>query len=130
MTRKPLFTCLLGLILLQISINTYSQISDPEVLLEHYLDKGDMQSMEKIKEQFPESAYHHFCESYDLLNINNKKAKELAEALIREYPDHALGYFALGTVYGNGLGEYSTALIQFNKSIDLDPQFPISWLNK
>ena len=26
--------------------------------------------------------------------------------------------------------EYSTALIQFNKSIDLDPQFPISWLNR
>jgi len=130
MTRKPLFTCLLGLILLQISINTYSQISDPEILLEHYLDNGDMQSMEKIKEQFPESAYHHFCESYDLLNINNKKAKELAEALIREYPDHALGYFALGTIYGNGLGEYSTALIQFNKSINLDPQFPISWLNR
>lgn len=130
MTRKPLITCLLGILLLQISLIVYPQISDPEVLLEHYLETGDSKSLEKIKGQFPESAYHHFCDSYDLLDIDNIKAKELAEALIREYPDFALGYFALGTVYGSGLEEYSTALIQFNKSIDLDPQFPISWLNR
>lgn len=130
MTRKPLNTCLLGLLLLQISVIVYPQISDPEILLEHYLETGDTRSMEKIKGQYPESAYHHFCDSYDLLDIDNNKAKDLAEALIREYPDFALGYFALGTIYGSGLGEYSTALIQFNKSIDLDPQFPISWLNR
>ncbi len=130
MTRKPLYTCLLGLLQLQISVIAYAQISDPEILLEHYLETGDTRSMEKIKGQYPESAYHHFCDSYDLLDIDNNKAKELAEALIREYPDFALGYFALGSIYGSGLGEYSTALIQFNKSIDLDPQFPISWLNR
>jgi tetratricopeptide (TPR) repeat protein len=130
MTRKPLNTCLLSFILLQVTMLTYAQISDPEVLLEHYLETGDTRTMEKIKEQFPESAYHHFCDSYDLLQVNSKKAKELAEALIREYPDFALGYFALGTIYGNALGQYSTALIQYNKSIDLDPKFPNSWLNR
>jgi tetratricopeptide (TPR) repeat protein len=130
MTRIPLITYLFGFLLLQISINTYPQISDPEVLIKHYLEEGDIRSMEKIKEQFPESSYHHFCDSYDLLNVNNTKAKESAEALIREYPDFALGYFALGAIYANGLGQYSTALIQFNKSIDLDPQFPTSWLNR
>jgi len=129
MTRKPLFAFLLGL-LLHISMVTYPQVSNPEVLLQHYLEYGDIETMERIKEQFPESAYHHFCDSYDLLNVDNKKAKELAETLIREYPEFALGYFALGTIYGSGLGQYSTALIQFNKSIDLDPQFPISWLNR
>jgi len=130
MTRKPLFTFLFGLLLLQISIITYPQKSDPEILLERYLETGDSKSLETIKEQFPESAYHHFCDTYELLHVNDQKAKELAEALIREHPDFALGYFALGTIYGNGLGQYSTAIIQFNKSIDLDPQFPISWVNR
>lgn len=130
MTRKPLLYFLLGLLLFQIPPVTYSQVSDPGILLEHYLLNGDIESMEMIKEQFPESSYHHFCDSYNLLHKDNKKAKELAEALIRDYPDFALGYFALGAIYGSGLRQNSTALIQFNKSIDLDPQFPLSWLNR
>jgi tetratricopeptide (TPR) repeat protein len=130
MTIKSLTTCLLTFLLLQISMITFPQESDPEVLLERYLEMGDIESKEEIKELFPESAYHHFCETYELLSVNDKKAKELAEALIREHPDFALGYFALGTIYGNGLGQYSTAIIQFNKSIELDPQFPRSWLNR
>lgn len=130
MTRKPVTACLLSLLLLQISITSSAQKSDPEILLEHYLETSDIESREAIKEQFPESAYHHFCDSYELLHVNDQKAKELAEALIREHPDFALGYFALGTIYGNGLGQYSTAIIQFNKSIDLDPEFSRSWLNR
>ena len=130
MTRIPLITCLLGFLMLQNTMISYAQDTDPEILLERYLDKGDIRSMEAIKEQFPESAYHHFCDSYELLHVNDQKAKELAEALIREQPDFALGYFALGTIYGNGLGQYSTAIIQFNKSIDLDPEFSRSWLNR
>lgn len=130
MTQKPLSACLLGYMLLQPSIIIFSQRTDPEIMLEHYLEKKDIESREAIKEQFPESAYHHFCNSYELLNVNNQKAKELAEALIREHPDFALGYFALGTIYGDGLGQYSTAIIQFNKSIELDPDFPPSWLNR
>ncbi|KPL20681.1 MAG: hypothetical protein AMS23_10530, partial [Bacteroides sp. SM1_62] len=118
------------MLILQNSIIMYAQDTEPEVLLERYLEKGDIESREEIKEQFPESAYHHFCNTYELLDVNNRKAKELAEALIREHPDFALGYFALGTIYGNGLAQYSTAIIQFNKSIDLDPQFPRSWLNR
>ncbi len=130
MTRIPLTACLLSFLLLQISIISSAQKSDPEILLEHYLETSDIESLEAIKEQFPESAYHHFCDSYELLHVNDQKAKELAEALIREHPDFALGYFALGTIYGNGLGQYSTAIIQFNKSIDLDPEFSRSWLNR
>ena len=130
MTRKPFIACLLGVLLLHVPILSFPQKSDPEILLERYLATGDIQSMEDLKEQFPESAYHHFCDSYELMNINNNKAKELAEALIRDFPDFALGYFALGTIYGNGLKQYSTAIIQFNKSIDLDPEFPRSWLNR
>ena len=130
MTIKSLTTCLLTFLLLQISLISHPQDSDPKVLLERYLEMGDIESKEEIKELFPESAYHHFCDSYELLHVNDKKAKELAEALIRKHPDFALGYFALGTIYGNGLGQYSTAIIQFNKSIDLDPQFPRSWLNR
>jgi tetratricopeptide (TPR) repeat protein len=130
MTIKTLTTCLLTYLLLQISIISFPQNSDPEVLLERYLETGDNESKEKIKELFPESAYHHFCDTYELLHVDDKKAKELAEALIREHPDFALGYFALGTIYGNRLGQYSTAIIQFNRSIELDPQFPSSWLNR
>lgn len=130
MTRITLNICLSTLLLFQYSMISYAQGRDPEVLLEHYLETGDIRSMETIKEQFPESAYHHFCDIYELLHVNNQKAKELAESLIRENPDFAPGYFVLGTIYGNGLGQYSTALIQFNKSIDLDPQFPIFWINR
>ena len=130
MTRIPLNACLLGFLLLQISIFTFSQKSDPEILLERYLETHDIESLEAIKEQFPESAYHHFCDSYELRHVNDQKAKELAEALIREHPDFALGYFALGKIYGNGLRQYNTAIIQFNKSIDLDPEFERSWLNR
>jgi tetratricopeptide (TPR) repeat protein len=130
MSRNPCSACLLGFVLMQASIIIYAQQTDPEILLEHYLEKRDIESREAIKEQFPESAYHHFCDSYELLHVNNQKAKELAENLIREHPDFALGYFALGTIYGNGLGQYSTAIIQFNKSIELDPYYPRSWLNR
>ena len=130
MTRKPVFACLLVLLFIHIPLVTYPQVSDPGILLEHYLENGDIESMEMIKEQFPESSYHHFCDSYNLLHIDNNKAQELAESLIRDYPDFALGYFALGTIYASGLRQYSTALIQFNKSIDLDPQFSLSWLNR
>ena len=130
MTRITITICLSTLLLLQFSMISYAQDRDPEVLLEHYLETGDIRSMETIKEQFPESVYYEFCDIYELLHVNNQKAKELAESLIRENPDFAPGYFALGTIYGNGLGQYSTALIQFNKSIDLDPQFPISWINR
>jgi tetratricopeptide (TPR) repeat protein len=130
MTRNPLTACLLGFMMVQLSILAHSQNTDPEVLLERYLESSDIESREAIKEQFPESAYHHFCDSYELLHINDQKAKELAEALIREHPEFALGYFALGTIYGNGLREYSTAIIQFNRSIELDPEFPRSWLNR
>jgi tetratricopeptide (TPR) repeat protein len=130
MTKKPLTACLSGVFLLQISLITFPQKSDPEILLERYLETSDIESLEAIKEQFPESAYHHFCDTYELLHVNDQKAKELAEALIREHPDFALGYFALGTVYGNGLREYSTAIIQFNKSIELDPEYHRSWLNR
>jgi tetratricopeptide (TPR) repeat protein len=130
MDQNPSIACLLSAILMQVSIMTHSQQSDPEILLERYLETSDIESREAIKEQFPESAYHHFCDSYELLHVNDQKAKELAEALIRAHPDFALGYFALGTIYGNGLGQYSTAIIQFNKSIELDPDFPRSWLNR
>jgi tetratricopeptide (TPR) repeat protein len=130
MTHIPLMAYLSGFLMIHISIITRSQQTDPEILLEHYLEKNDIESREAIKEQFPESAYHHFCDSYELLHVNNQKAKELAEVLIREHPDFALGYFALGTIYGNGLGQYSTAIIQFNKSIELDADFPQSWLNR
>jgi tetratricopeptide (TPR) repeat protein len=130
MTIKNLTHCLIGFLLLQNATFVRAQDFDPKILLERYLERGDIGSMEKIKEKFPESTYHHFCDSYDLLHVNNQKAKELAESLIREHPDFALGYFALGTIYGNGLGQYSTAIIQFNKSIDLDPQFPMSWLHR
>jgi len=121
MTRITITICLSTLLLLQFSMISYAQDRDPEVLLEHYLETGDIRSMETIKEQFPESVYYEFCDIYELLHVNNQKAKELAESLIRENPDFAPGYFALGTIYGNGLGQYSTALIQFNKSIDLIP---------
>jgi tetratricopeptide (TPR) repeat protein len=130
MTRTPLTACLIGHLLLSISFITQAQRSDPEILLERYMETNDTELREQIKEQFPESAYHHFCDSYELLHVNDQKAKELAEGLIREYPDFALGYFALGTIYGNGLREYKTALIQFNKSIELDPVFARSWLNR
>ncbi len=130
MTRITLTICLSALLLLQYSKISYAQDNDPEVLLEYYLETGDIRSKEKIKEQFPESAYYEFCVIYELLHVNNQKAKELAESLIRENPDFAPGYFVLGTIYGNELGQYSTALIQFNKSIDLDPQFPIFWINR
>ena len=130
MTRNLLTASLLGYILLQFPILAHSQKSDPEVLLDRYLESNDIESREAIKEQFPESAFHHFCDSYELLHVNDQKAKELAEALIREHPEFALGYFALGTIYGNGLGQYSTAIIQFNKSIELDPEFSRSWLNR
>ena len=130
MTRKTLTIYLSALLLLQYSIISNAQDTDPEVLLEYYLETGDIRSMERIKEQFPGSGYHHFCDIYELLHVNNQKAKELAESLIRENPDFAPGYFVLGTIYGSGLGQYSTALIQFNKSIDLDPQFPIFWINR
>ena len=130
MTRKTLTIYLSALLLLQYPKISYSQDRDPEVLLEYYLETGDIRSMETIKEQFPESVYYKLCVIHELLYVNNQKAKELAESLIRENPDLALGYFSLGTIYGNGLGQYSTAIIQFNKSIDLDPQFPISWLNR
>ena len=130
MTRITLTICLSTLLLLQYSKISYAQDSDPEVLLEYYLETGDIRSMETIKEQFPESVYYKLCVIHELLYVNNQKAKELAESLIRENPDLALGYFSLGTIYGNGLGQYSTAIIQFNKSIDLDSQFPISWINR
>ncbi len=130
MTRKTLTIYLSALLLLQYPKISYAQDRDPEVLLEYYLETGDIRSMERIKEQFPGSGYHHFCDIYELLHVNNQKAKELAESLIRENPDFAPGYFVLGTIYGSGLGQYSTALIQFNKSIDLDPQFPIFWINR
>ena len=130
MTRITLTIYLSALLLLQYPKISYAQDRDPEVLLEYYLETGDIRSMETIKEQFPGSGYHHFCDIYELLHVNNQKAKELAESLIRENPDFAPGYFVLGTIYGSGLGQYSTALIQFNKSIDLDPQFPIFWINR
>jgi tetratricopeptide (TPR) repeat protein len=130
MTIKTLGSCLLCINLLLHPLVTYSQDRDAQLLLERYLETGDIGSKEAIKEKFPESAYHQFCNTYELLNVNNQKAKELAEALIREHPDFAFGYFALGTIYSNGLGQYSTAIIQFNKSIDLDQQFPRSWLNR
>ncbi len=121
---------MMGLMILHHSLIMYAQDIEPQALLERYLETGDIESREAIKEQFPESAYHRFCNAHELLNINNRRAKELAEDLIRKYPDFALGYFALGTIYGNGLEQYSTAVIQFNKSIDLDRQFPGSWLNR
>ncbi len=130
MTRRTLACCLFGILFALYSMLGHAQDLDPEILLERYLATGDNETKEQIKERYPGSAYHHFCNTYELLHVNNQKAKELAEALIRDHPDFALGYFALGTIYGNGLMQYSTAIIQFNKSIDLDSLFIRSWTNR
>lgn len=103
---------------------------DADALLENYLETGSKEYMEKINASFPGSPYSLFCEAYEYLDVNNEKARELAESLTLDHPDFAPGFFAMGTVLVNGYKAYDKAIEQFNIAEDLDPQCPRVYQNR
>lgn len=113
-----------------VSANNGRSADDPERLLELYLETGSYNYVEKISEGFPGSPYEKFCEAWEYLDVNNEKARELARALVEDHPEFAPGYFVLGTVMAKGYKEYEEAIVQFDRSVELDPEFMRSYLNR
>ncbi|MFC2098895.1 tetratricopeptide repeat protein [Bacteroidota bacterium] len=109
-----------------ITLNAFSA-DDPDELLNLYLETGLKEFADQIRIGFPESPQAKFCDAWEYLDANNQKARDLSEAMVLDHPDYAPGYFMLGTVKTTGFKEYSEAISNFNQSIDILPDFMLSY---
>ena len=107
----------------------YLSADDPDQLLQWYIETGSNEYAEKIREQYPESPHEKFCNAWEYLNANNAIARELAGELVKDHPDFAPAYFALGSILAIGYREYSEAVSMFDRSIELDPGCIYSYRN-
>jgi len=126
LTRRAL----LLIILLAGYFNAVLCADDPEQLLEWYLETGAFEYAEKIRDGFPGSSYDKFCDAWGYLGANNELAMELAGELVKDHPDFAPGHFAMGTVLTIGYNKYNEAVSHFDKSLEINPDFWRSYLNR
>lgn len=96
---------------------------DPDQLLKWFLETGSREYAEKIRNEFPGSPHEKFCSAWEFIDANNEKARELAKQIVRDHPDFAPGYFTLGKAVILGSEDYAEALSQFNRCIEIDPEF-------
>lgn len=115
---------------LAISANNCRSADDPDRLLEWFIETGSYDYADKIRDGFPGTPYEKFCDAWEYLDVNNEKARELAGTLVKDHPEFAPGYFVLGTVLANGYKEYGEAVSRFDRSIEIDPEFMRSYLNR
>jgi tetratricopeptide (TPR) repeat protein len=129
-TNSPTLRLLFALFLTTGMVHASFGADDPDQLLERYLETGSAEFADRIREGFAGSPQEAFCNAWEYLNANNEMARELSEKLVRDHPDFAPGHFALGTVLVFGFKDYAAALGQFDRSIEIDPEFMNSYLNR
>ncbi len=112
-----------------ITFNSFGQ-DYADQLMELYLETGSLEYAEKIRDDYKDSPHAKFCDVWEYINVNNEKSRELAGILVEEYPDFAPGYLAYGTVLSRGFMNYTEAISQFDRGIDLDPKFALLFLNR
>ena len=111
-------------------INAALCVDDPEQLLEWYLETGAFEYAGKIKDGFPGSPYDKFCDAWGYIGANNEMARVLAGGLVKDHPDFAPGHFAIGTILAIEYKEYNEALSHLDRSIEINPEFMYSYLNR
>ncbi|HEC41925.1 MAG TPA: hypothetical protein ENI20_03765 [Bacteroides sp.] len=100
---------------------------DPDDLLDWYLETGSLEFADKLREGFPGSPHAAFCDAWEYMGANDEKARELASALVQDHPDFAHGHFALATILTIGFNEYAEAIPIFDRSIEILPDFMLSY---
>jgi tetratricopeptide (TPR) repeat protein len=107
-----------------------SAADDPGKLLDKYLETGSPELAERIRKEFPGSPYASCSDAWEYLDANNEMARELAQKLVTEHPDFARGYFVLGSILAIGFRDYSGALDQLDRSLEIDPEFIPCYQNR
>jgi tetratricopeptide (TPR) repeat protein len=96
---------------------------NPDQLLEWFIETGSPEYAEKIRSDYPGSPHEMFCNAWEYLGANNEKSRELAEKMVSKHPNFVPGYLALGTVLSEGFGEYTGAVDQLSRGIEIAPEF-------
>jgi tetratricopeptide (TPR) repeat protein len=131
--EKLLYTFLISSFIFLGPIKSLSAQFKDEVMqeyLDNYIVSGDPGMVEKISQEAPDSKYDRFCQIYELLDDDNQKGLALSRKLVRDFPDFAEAYFALGTFLINGAKQYDSALIYLDKAIELKPDLTYAWFNR
>ncbi len=103
-------------------------------LINHQL-KNPNKAIKKIKKAIqikPESLYYHnLAMIYDSLNNPEKSTENFQKAIQinPSYPNSHLAHYNLGIEFQNK-GDFSQALIHYNKSIELKPDFYDAYWNR
>ncbi len=120
----PCIPALLLLLMLSVqNAGAQQEDEDAGALLQLYIETGSYEYLEKISEAYPDTPYALFCEAYEYIGTDNKTAREATEALVRDHPSFAPGYFVLGTVLTDGYKEFDEAVSYFDRALELDRDF-------
>lgn len=101
-----------------------------DMLLYRYLESGAAKLMEQIDRDYPDSPHSWFCNAYEMIGVNNDRARELSEAMIEDHPYFAPGYLALGTVLSVGFDDHRKAISQFELAIEMDGEMKVAMKKK
>jgi tetratricopeptide (TPR) repeat protein len=123
------FYSLTVLILITSLLNCMGQ-PEPDQLLDRYLETGSMEHAEKIRDGYPGSVHEKTCDAWEYMGGNDEIAQELAEQLVNDHPDFARAHFVRGTVLLQGFQDYRGAINALDRSIEIDPSYMPSYLNR